>query len=297
MFYLPAYIDNLLADTDPHQRDRDIREHLSELAPRLAARRSEYRHFGPYWWWVKPLLLELPATRRSWVRGGYRDHGFMAAADSSIPDTREDRDRWLAWLGLRYYQAEIVDETPASLHIVEGTDGSAFAYRLYDADASEQMDLFADESEEDRELQAFLADPVRFSGSAWLQKADAYIAEGDLERGAAALRRAVDRAVDETDRTTAWIRLGQLFHEHRHTRKAIFCYHNAWERDREGWIQGLIAEAYLDNDQPHEALTCYDAALAAMPGNPEYQAGAERCRRITREQSRSFSFAPESLAR
>ncbi len=306
MFFLPQQISTFLADTSRDEREQELDSALVDLTPRLKSKRNEYRHFGPYWWWVKPLARSLPAARRSWLRGGYVDRSFLDSVTPTMPEevpygnvdaADQEQNRWIAWLGIRYYYAEILDETPAAIHIVDGADGEAFAYRLYDADASEQMDLFAEESPDRRDLEAFLADPVRFSGSAWLQRADEYIAEGDLLRGSAALRRAIDRAVDERDRTTAWIRLGQLFQEHRHTAKALFCYHNAWERDREGWIQGLIAEAYLENDEPHKAQPCYEAALAAMPGNPEYQAGFERCRRLNREREALFTFTQEPLAR
>lgn len=301
MFFLPHQLDILCADTTPDLRDQELQEELRGLPKRLAEERSEYRHFGPYWWWVKPLVRSAPAARRSWFRGGFVDRGFLGQVEPAVPgraghgDPQEESRRWIAWLGLQYYRAEILDETPAAMHIVERSDGTAFIYRLYDADASEQIDLFSDPRER-KEHREFLADPGRFSGSTWLQRADRYINEGDLLRGAASLRRAVDRAISEEDRTTAWIRLGQLFQEHRHTAKAILCYHNAWERDREGWIQGLIAEAYLDNDQPHLALDCYRSALKAMPGNPEYQAGLERCRRIAREREAGYSFTAEPLA-
>lgn len=296
MFFLPQHIERLLSETDPDQREQELQDELAALAPRLAQKKNEYRHFGPFWWWIKPLVRRYPSARGSWLKGGYVDRGFLSRmAHLPAPQHQEIPHQEIAWLGLQYYRAEILDDTPAAIHIVEDAGGTVFAYRLYDADASEQIDLFS-EPEEKAELQAFLADPGRFSGSAWLQKADTHIAQGDLLRGSAALRRALDRAVDEQDRTTAWIRLGQLFQEHTHTAKAIFCYHNAWERDREGWIQGLIAEAYLESDQPCEALPCFEAALKAMPGNPEYQAGVERCRRITRERERAFDFSAEPLA-
>lgn len=303
MFFTQEQISSLLTGVPATARDRELEETLTHLAPRLAAKRNEYRHFGPYWWWVKPLVKRLPGTRKSWLRGSYQDTSFLDAVDATVPLPEEspaagkdEVNRWLAWLGLRYYEAEIVDETPASLHIVERADKTVIAYRIYDADASEQMDLFGENNESKEELAQFLADPVRFSGSAWLKRADRYIEDGDLLRGSAALRRAVDRAIDEKDRSTAWIRLGQVFQEHHHTRKAIFCFHNAWERDREGWIQGLIAEAYLEDHQPHQALGCYEAALQAMPGNPEYRAGLERCQRLIGEQSRTFSLDQDRVA-
>ncbi len=69
-------------------------------------------------------------------------------------------------------------------------------------------------------------------------------------------------------------------------RKALFCYQNAFQRDQEGWIQGLMADAWLEDNEPQEALQCYQAALRSMPGNPEYQAGLERTRRILEEHGR-----------
>ncbi|SIQ25983.1 Putative negative regulator of RcsB-dependent stress response [Alkalispirochaeta americana] len=297
MFFTQEQISSLLTGVSATARDRELEETLTNLSPRLAAKRNEYRHFGPYWWWVKPLVKRFPGARKSWLRGCYQDTSFLDSVDAVSPllPSLEEKEagRWLAWLGLRYYEAEIVDETPASLHIVERANKTVIAYRIYDADASEQMDLFGENTDSKEELEQFLADPVRFSGSAWLKRADAYIEEGDLLRSSAALRRAVDRAIDEKDRSTAWIRLGQVFQEHHHTRKAIFCFHNAWERDREGWIQGLIAEAYMEDNQTHQALSCYEAALQAMPGNPEYQAGVERCRRLIREQPQGFSLDPD----
>lgn len=295
MFFTPTQIEVLIAEVNAAERDRELKETLTGLIPRLAANRTEYRHFGPYWWWIKPLMRSFSASRRSWIRGGYRDRRFIESVSIDLPaDQAWELNRWAAWLGLRYREAEILDETPASMHIVEHADGSVSAYRLYDADASEQGDLFsadfAADGSDDEIIPEIALDPTRFSGSMWLRRADAYATEGDLLRAAAALRRAVDRAVDETDRSTAWIRMGELFREHRHTRKAIFCLYNAWERDREGWIQALIAQAYLENDQPGEALPCYEAALTTMPENPEYLAGRERCRTLLEERAAPLTF-------
>jgi tetratricopeptide (TPR) repeat protein len=305
LFFTSHQIETLLAEVSTTDRDRELNETLGGLIPQLSANKVEYRHFGPYWWWVKPLVKNLAGSRGSWMRGGYRDRRFIESVNPGLPDVvapeAAERDRWAAWLGLRYREAEMLDETPASMHIVEYTDGSVAAYRLYDADASEQGDLFAAgfsaDGSDDEVLPEIARDPTRFSGSAWLHRANSYEAEGDLLRAAAALRRAVDRAVNETDRSTAWIRMGELFREHHHTRKAVFCLHNAWERDREEWIQALIAQAYLENDQPGEALPYYEAALATMPGNPEYLAGKERCRSLLAERAIPLAFPAGRLAR
>jgi tetratricopeptide (TPR) repeat protein len=201
---------------------------------------------------------------------------------------------------LRYYEAEVVEDLPAEFHIVETSNHHVFAYQLYDADASRQMDLFAAEEEPSPEVQQLLRDPAHFSGTAWLRRADELDSQGEPWRAAAALRRAIGRAVDATDRSRAWLRLGQLFQEHNHVHKAIFCYRNAFERDREGWVQGLMADAWQQAGEPHEALRCYRRALEAMPGNPEYQAGMTRAERAIREEGRQaagYTLLQERLAR
>jgi tetratricopeptide (TPR) repeat protein len=308
VFFLPHDINSLLDDVGPDRIDQDLNQYLTDLAPRLIAERREHRHFGPYWWWIKPFLRRIPGARRGWVRGGYQDRAFLAQlTDSrssteteSRPDEDTEENRRIAWLGLRYYEAELVEELPAEFHIVETADHQVFAYELYDADASRQMDLFATEEEPSPEVQQLLRDPARFSGSAWLRRADELDARGEPWRAAAALRRAIGRSVDDTDRSRAWLRLGQLFQEHHHIHKAIFCYRNAFERDQEAWVQGLMADAWQQAGEPHEALRCYRRALETMPGNPEYQAGMARAERAIREEGRhvsGYSLLQERLAR
>ena len=337
VFFLPHDINGLLGGVDQDRIDADLDQYLTDLAPRLIAERSEHRHFGPYWWWVKPLLRRLPGARRGWVRGSYQDRSFLsqlvgagagAGAGADADDRRSTAqlestrkldptskidptpkidptadtktNRCIAWLGLRYYEAEVVEGLPAEFHIVETGDHHVFAYQLYDADASRQMDLFAAEEEPSLEVQQLLRDPAHFSGTAWLRRADELDSHGKPWHAAAALRRAIGRAVDATDRSRAWLRLGQLFQEHNHVHKAIFCYRNAFERDQEGWVQGLMADAWQQAGEPHEALRCYRRALEAMPGNPEYQAGMTRAERAIRQEGRQaagYTLLQERLAR
>ena len=302
VFFLPHDVNSLLDGVSTEQIDEDLNQYLTDLAPRLTAKRSEHRHFGPYWWWIKPLLKRVPGTRRGWVRGGYQDRTFLAqlSGGRADPATATEHDRRIAWLGLRYYEAELVDDLPAEFHIVETVDHHVFAYQLYDADASRQMDLFAAEEEPSAEVQQLLRDPARFSGTAWLRRADELDARGEPWRAAAALRRAIGRSIDATDRSRAWLRLGQLFQEQNHVHKAIFCYRNAFERDQEGWVQGLMADAWEQAGEPHEALRCYRRALEAMPGNPEYQAGMARAEHAIRREARQaagYTLLQERLAR
>jgi tetratricopeptide (TPR) repeat protein len=300
VFFLSHDINSLLDGITPEERDAELADTLREIAPRIAAERRDHRHFGPYWWWVKPLLREVAGTRRSWIRGGYRDRSFPGAvAEGASPRDIEDA-RWMAWLGLRYREAEIVDDLPAEFHLIETADGEVQAYDLYDADASLQMDLFTEATTESPELRRLLNDPSRFSGSAWLRRADELEAAGETWRAAAALRRAISRAVDDDDRSRAWLSLGRLFQSGDHIRKAIFCYRNAFERDHEGWVQGLMGDAWLQAGEPHEALRCFRRALESMPGNPEYRSGADRAERAIREESRSaagYTLLQERLAR
>lgn len=321
VFFLPHDVNSLLDGVSSERIDQDLNQYLTDLAPRLIAERREHRHFGPYWWWIKPLVTRLPGARRGWIRGGYQDRAFLAQLSgqasgqldgpktgghahetAKVPDPAADveENRRIAWLGLRYYEAELVDDLPAEFHIVESANHQVFAYQLYDADASRQMDLFATDDEPSPEVQQLLQDPARFSGTAWLRRADELDAGGEPWRAAAALRRAIGRSVDATDRSRAWLRLGQLFQEQNHVHKAIFCYRNAFERDQEGWVQGLMADAWQQAGEPHEALRCYRRALEAMPGNPEYQAGMARAERAIREEQRQaagYTLLQERLAR
>jgi tetratricopeptide (TPR) repeat protein len=300
VFFQQAEVNSLVEAVSPKQRDRDIEERLTELAPRIVAARRDHRHFGPFWWWIKPLLRRMPGTRGSWVRRGYIDR----AADRwgrelpiHVPGGADERSRWIAWLGLRYYDNEIVDDLPAEFHIIQPADRSVCEYRPYDADASRQLDLFAEPPEPSPELAGLMRDPARFSGSAWLRRADEYEAAGEPWPAAAALRRAIDRAVDDSDRSRAWLRLGQLFQERDHVHKAIFCYRNAFEREHEGWVQGLMGAAWLQAGDPAEALTCYRRALQAMPHNPEYLAGRRRAEREIVERGRIGAAYPPAQDR
>jgi len=314
VFFLPNDVNSLLDGVNSERIDDDLNQYLTDLAPRLIAERREHRHFGPYWWWIKPLLKHAPGARRGWIRGGYQDHTFLAqlsgprdttgtphtTAHEPDPTAATAENRRIAWLGLHYYEAELVDELPTEFHIVETVDHHVFAYHLYDADASRQMDLFTADEEPSAEVQQLLRDPARFSGSAWLQRAEELDARGEPWRAAAALRRAIGRSIDTTDRSRAWLRLGQLFQHQNHVHKAIFCYRNAFERDQEGWVQGLMADAWEQAGEPHEALRCYRRALEAMPGNPEYQAGMTRAEHAIRReghQAAGYILLQERLAR
>jgi predicted negative regulator of RcsB-dependent stress response len=321
LYFLPHDINSLLDRVTPEERDRQLDDSIHDLAPRIAVKKNEYRHFGPYWWWVKPLIRRSPGARRSWFRGGYTDRAFMEELDPHVLDhpgfstsvtgpsslttgttaaPPAQRDRWLAWLGLQYYNAETVDDTPAGFHVVQTAHKRVIAYSVYDADASEQLHLFGDAGEADGALSDFLSDPARYTGSTWFHRAEEHAAAGRTHHAAAALRRAIQRAVDGSDRTRAWLRLGQIYQENDHVRKALFCYQNAFQRDQEGWIQGLMADAWLQDNEPQEALQCYQAALHSMPGNPEYQAGLERTRRILEEQGRisaGYQLRSDRLAR
>lgn len=307
MVFLAHDINSLLDGVSEHGRDADLEDALNDLAPRLEAGRRDHRHFGPYWWWFKPLLRSAPGARRSWVRGGFRDRSILEAcldpASLLPPDhggTEREQQRWLAWIGLQYFRSEIVDDRPAGFHIVELADRSVVSYQVYDGDASRQMDLFDTPSTISPEVEQLFRDPSSFSGSAWLRRADQLEQTGRPWAAAAALRRAISNAVDADDRSRAWLRLGQLFQEQHHVRKAIFCYRNAFERDQEAWIQGLMGEAWQQAGEPHEALRCYRAALESMPGNPEYQAGVVRAEQeIKRHRDRvaGYTLLPEPLAR
>ena len=312
LYFLPSDISAMLAGISAEERDRRLATGLTELAPRVAADRRSYRHFGPYWWWVKPLLARQPGARRSWLRGGYRDRTFLQrfahlpavgpATEAGVsgvprgpglparPDQPDQSDpaeqtRWIAFLGLLYQEAERVDELPAGFHLVEDPQGGVTSYQAYDADASRQLELFSAAQEPSTELRHLLRDPRSFSASGWLRRAEGMVDRGRVWEAAAALRRAIDRAAEDEDRSRGWLLLGRLFQDRGHVHKAIFCYRNAFAREQEGWVQGLMAEAWMEAERPDEALPCYRRALQAMPGNPEYQAGRDRAQRLLRERS------------
>ena len=303
MYFSCDDINSLLDGVSLRRRDTEIEEALGALAPRLAVERREHRHFGPFWWWIKPLLRALPGSRRSWVRGGYRDRALVSGVEgnddsplATIPGSEEERTRWIAWLGLRYYESEIVDDAPAGFHIVETTPRRVASYQLHDADASHQIDLFEQTVEDSVEVRDLLRDPTRFSASVWLRRADEYLAAGDSWRAASALRRAISHAVDDGDRSRGWLQLGTLFQQMNHVHKAIFCYRNAFEREQEAWVQGLMGEAWMEAGEPHEALPCYRAALEAMPSNPEYRSGLERAEQMLAERVGRYNPLPDRLA-
>ncbi len=303
MYFSRDDINSLLDGVSSRRRDTEIEETLGALTPRLAVERREHRHFGPFWWWIKPLLKALPGSRRSWIRGGYRDRTILSEVDygedspfSALPGTDEERARWIAWLGLRYYEAEIIDDAPAGFHVVETTPRHVTSYQLHDADASHQMDLFQETVEDSIEIRDLMRDPTRFSASVWLRRADEYIVAGDSWKAASALRRAISHAVDDGDRSRGWLQLGTLFQQMRHVHKAIFCYRNAFEREQEAWVQGLMGEAWMEAGEPHEALPCYRAALEAMPHNPEYRSGQKRAEELLAERVGRYSPMQDRLA-
>lgn len=266
VFFTDTEREQLFDSQTDAQIEASTHERLTELAPRLSVNRAEYRHFGPYWWWIKPLVARIRTTRGSWLRGGHLDRDFVRQCGLPHPDLR------VAAEGLAYYDYETVGEQPASFHVVESAAGVASHYDLCDPDAGHQLDLFEREPSANSRLSALLADPTQFAASNWLRVADRFASEGAWVRGAAALRRAIDTALASDDRLRAWIQLGQLYQEHGHHSKALLCYRNAYERGQEAWIQGLMAELYLLDNRPAAAVESYRAALAAMPGNPEYQA-------------------------
>lgn len=252
--------------------DREIRyfvsDRLRELAPRLAADRVEYRHFGPYWWWIKPILRGMRQAKGQWFRGSWIDHATIGSSQLPYPDIR------VAAEGICYYDFETVGDQPATFHIVELEEPAI--YRGHDPDAGEQLDLFGTTTGSNRRLATLLADPTQFAASNWWRVADQFSDERQWVRAAAALRRAIEMAHSSDDRLNAWVRLGQLFQDHEHFPKALLCYQHAYSKGRETWVLGLMAELQLQANRPAEAASLYGQALKAMPGNPEYQAGLRR---------------------
>ena len=290
MFFHVHDVKEMLQDLSRETRDQHIADNLAEIAPRVIANRREHQHFGPYWWWVKPLLRTTPGARRSWVRGGYRDTQFLDRVTGDTTDivtevtgSNQDTERWIAYLGLQYYRAEVVDDVPIATHLVEFPNHEVAQYHLYDADASQQMELFEEEPHLSAEVTQLLRDPSRISSTVWLRRADALSIEGQPWLATACLRRAVENALDRDDRSRAWLRMGEILQERGHVYKAIFCYRNAFEREQEGWVQGLMGAAWLQAGEAAKALSCYQNAIEAMPGNPEYRAGLEAAKRACGE--------------
>lgn len=309
MLFIMRHIEQLLA-THPEQLDSD----LAELIPRLVANRREHRHFGPFWWWVKEIARKMPGSRRSWLRGSYRDHRAVDLWSRTIdgvtpPGQSSENDRRLAWYGLVYYRQETLDDEPAGFHLsdvpaeaalADRSEAAAAVYHLYDADASEQMDLFGGANTDRDAATTVFRDPAAFSASLWLRRAEEEIAQGALLRASAALRRAISRAVDQTDRSRAWLRLGEILQGAGAIHPAILCYRNAFARDQEAWVHGLMGSAWLEAGDAAEAARCYRAARAAMPGNPEYEAGLARAEALLSQNGRnagSYVLAGERLAR
>lgn len=259
----------MFAGSTGDARRDEVHEELPALVPLLKASPREYRHFGPYWWAVKRLLRDLPGSRAAWFRGPSRDT-TVTVGDMDPQD--------LAWVALVYYRRERVEDHPAEFHIIEHPAGRVEAYRLVDGDAAGQLSLFPDDLPQPA-ASGTPGTPV-YTGGAWMVRGEELAQRGAFVEAAAAFRRAASRSRHPRDSATAWIRLGQLFQEHHHSHKALFCYYNAWEREKEGWIHGLVAAVYLELGLPEEALRCYHMALEDMPGNPEYRAGVEQCRAL-----------------
>jgi len=240
----------------------DVMASAKQLLPDLLHDRSQYLHFGPYWWWVKILLRTIPAGKGTWIRRSYHDTTLVHESDPMK----------LAQLGFAYREISLPQSPPRKLHIIEGPESEARWYKLADPDAVHQLDLFSESTEE----LPLPLDAADFSVSPWLRRADELIAADRPHEAIAALTRAVERTHTSEERNGVLLQMAQVFRDHGHHRKALLCYRDAIERGQEPWIYGLMGDVYLEQDQPSEAARCYKAALAAMPGNPEYRFGYER---------------------
>lgn len=275
-------LEHQLSSLSLDSLNRRAEGELKRIAPFVAASRTEYRRFGPAWWWIKSRLKGTAAARGTWIRGRSTDTE-LAETLSGMADLTPRADvpleLKLIVAGLEFYQADLfTDSEPPTFTVMELPDGVVRVYELKDPDATEQLDLFDAPQTPARRVAGYFTEPANFSATPWFHRAEKMESAGQIAAARTALRYGIERAATNDDRATGWLRLGQLYQRSGHPAAAVTCYQCAYDRDRATWIQGLMGQAFLDAGKAHEAVRCFERALEAMPGNPEYQAGLETAR-------------------
>ena len=277
MYFFTDEVESSLTE-EIHKRPMAwLKTSLQTIGSILQDNPSHYKMFGVYWWGVKYLLKHHNiGGKRAWYKGSYSDeiarlnadHGEdilnIQAAQNYASIVRPDNN----WL----------DREESTPHFCEWEDGSVELYQLSDCDTGYQLDLFGNLELQAAKLERYLQSVTDFLPRTWRAKGDRAMQNGNIDLAIACYRRMVLLTGEGMDRTEAWLLLGMTFDQKKHFNKAIFCYMNLYEREKQHWLLGNIAASYSLAGKYRQAVDFYEQALRHMPDNPEFLAGLMSCR-------------------
>lgn len=296
MYFYSTEVESTLPEECRTRRAAWIKARLKSIGAELAADRSAYKRYGSYWWGVKALLKRhAVGGKRAWFHGPSADEETRRRSDHG--DDALNLQAALNYAELCAPDGQWLQRDEAALHICEWSDGGVELYRLADGDTGRQLDLFAQAERQAERLSQYLGSVADFLPRTWRSKGDRALQNGNLDLAVACYRRMMLLAGDGLDRTEAWLLLGMTFDQKRHFNKAIFCYLNLYEREKQHWLLGNIAASYSQAGKFGAAVDYYEQALRHMPGNPEFEAGLRQNRlRLSRQQEQPpAGRAPEPL--
>ena len=269
MYFLPTELDTILKDWG-EPAAAEIHRILAGIRANITDQPSCYRNFGGYWQLLKPLLYSPKKPEPAEVLP------VLPAA--------------LAYRRLQRIDADLTAHEETLYHLWEQPDGRAELISVYDpameGSSEGQLDLFEELDGQEQAARAFLDAPQDFLPRTWRQRGDEAQQEGACHQAVRCYKRSALLSQDMVYRGEMWLAMGLALEMIEHHRKALLCFENAYEKAQEGWILGHIAHSWRMLDRPDQARSYYRAALATMPGNPEYLAALEQLEREFPRRSR-----------
>ena len=270
-------IERSLPETARHQPAIWIKESLKQLGAELRQCPGRYKLYGCWWWGLKHLLKTMAVGPRSaWYLGPCQDETVRTRID--LGDISLNLQAALERARLWDDGPEWLDRREATRSICEWPDGQVELYQLSDTDAGHQLDLFETITLQEQRLRHYLNSITDFLPRTWRNLGDQAMISQQPARAAVCYQRMLHLSTSQTERSDAWLLLGLCYDQMGHFPKAIFCYKNLFEKDKEDWLLGNIASSCYQAGRIREAIEYWEQALYVMPGNPEFAAGLATAR-------------------
>lgn len=274
MYYRTDELEQSIPETFPRS-PKELSALARELGGKLQVHRQSYKAYGPYWWTVKAFLKAMSGLRQAWFCKSGLDGEL--AGHTPRPFRNDRQDLLQLWAALRYAAPACHDslpEIPGELHVIELPGEGPALYRLQDADAVCQLDLF-DEPDAPGPGQP-VQDMVPQIAALWRRVGDQALAGDDMDRSVWAYRRMLAASRTSQDLAESWLRLAECFQHFNHIEKSVFCYECLMEHDPANWIVGEIGKIYLEAGRFSKAFDYYQKAVRCMPNNPEIAWGYQK---------------------
>lgn len=238
-----------------------------ELAAELERYPEDYRLFGPYWWYIKDQFRRRELRRKAWFHRSVPERSILIEAE----EWREEQMLAASLQYMRLMQEDPQPLLPGELqeHLWEGQEACRML-GVEDPGLHRQPDLFEELEAQEHEKREFLEKPEHFIPRIWKEEGNNQMTRGEYFRAYRSFLRYLQLAEGESTKADAWLMIGLSFQYSGHSRKAVFAFNNAFERDSQDWILAHCAQAYEGCGEYAKARELYQRLCSHMPGNPEY---------------------------